>query len=214
MINNQDSIALWDKIAKWYEDIFMHFDLYNNSYNHLCRLLPQPEAEILEIGCGPGNISRYLLNTRPDFKITATDAAPNMVQLATINNPEATCLVLDARNLEEIKTTFDAVVCGFCLPYLSVTECENLFSSVANILKPKGLFYCSTINGNYEKSGFELNSSGTDGMQVYYYSMPELEPLLLKNNFDMVFRELLPYQKSNGQKEEHLIFIAKFIQGN
>lgn len=214
MINNQDSIALWDKIAKWYEDIFMHFDLYNNSYNHLCRLLPQPEAEILEIGCGPGNISRYLLNTRPDFKITATDAAPNMVQLATINNPEATCLVLDARNLEEIKTTFDAVVCGFCLPYLSVTECENLFSSIAKILKPNGLFYCSTINGNYEKSWFELNSSGNDGMQVYYYSMPELEPLLLKNNFDMVFRELLPYQKSNGQKEEHLIFIAKFIQGN
>ena len=63
MINNHDSIALWDKIAKWYEDIFMHFDLYNNSYNHLCRLLPQPKAEILEIGCGPGNISRYLLNT-------------------------------------------------------------------------------------------------------------------------------------------------------
>ena len=55
------NIATWNKLANLYENMFMNLDLYNESYDTLCNLLPQDNPNILEIGSGPGNITKYLL---------------------------------------------------------------------------------------------------------------------------------------------------------
>jgi 2-polyprenyl-3-methyl-5-hydroxy-6-metoxy-1,4-benzoquinol methylase len=67
----------------------MDLSLYDESYDDFCQLLQKKNASILEIGCGPGNVTKYLLGKRPDYKIHATDAAPSMLALAKINNPTA-----------------------------------------------------------------------------------------------------------------------------
>lgn len=71
----------WDKIAGLYQDRFMDLTLYNQTYDALCQTLPQ-NAKLLELGCGPGNITRYLLQMRPDLSILATDTSYNMLELA------------------------------------------------------------------------------------------------------------------------------------
>lgn len=77
----------WNKIAHLYEDKFMDLDLYDGTYNRFCDLLSNASASVLEIGCGPGNITRYLLGLNQDLKILATDVSDNMVRLAQKNNP-------------------------------------------------------------------------------------------------------------------------------
>lgn len=60
----------------------MELDYYNESYNVFLNSIHESPAHLLEIGCGPGNITKYLLNKRPYLTVFGIDVAPNMVDLA------------------------------------------------------------------------------------------------------------------------------------
>lgn len=77
-----ETFETWNNVAKLYENKFMDLDLYNDTYEKFCEILLKKNSKILEIGCGPGNITKYLLAKRPDFDILGTDISPNMIELA------------------------------------------------------------------------------------------------------------------------------------
>ena len=122
----KETFETWNKVASLYQEKFMGLKLYNDTYDLICNVVIKNKATILEIDCGPGNITKYLLSKRPDFNIFGIDIAPNMIELAKINNPKANFAVMDSRNISEIETKYDAIVCGFCLPYLSETDSQKL----------------------------------------------------------------------------------------
>ena len=95
----QNIFKVWDSLADAYQAKFMDLDLYNDSYNTFCSLLSSPGSKILEIGSGPGNISKYLLSVRSDFQIKGIDASSRMVDLAQQNNPGAEFEIMDCRNI-------------------------------------------------------------------------------------------------------------------
>jgi cyclopropane fatty-acyl-phospholipid synthase-like methyltransferase len=179
----QSTIQTWDTLASVYQDKFMDLDLYNDTYDAFCRLVAKPGARIFEIACGPGNITRYLLSQRPDYDILATDAAPNMVELAQKNCPEARFEVMDCRDIGKLPGPFDGVVCGFCLPYLSKEDVNKLIKDIAGLLATGGVFYLSAIEGDYAKSRMETGSTG-QSMQMYYYSEAELLASLHSHGFE------------------------------
>ena len=197
----------WDKIASIYRDKFMDLDVYNDTYDAFCKLIKSPSSKILEVGCGPGNITRYLLNKRPDLKIEAIDMSPNMIKLAKENIPAADFKVMDCRDIDKLKTKYDAIVCGFCIPYLSKEDCAKFIKDSSFLLNSNGILYFSTIEGEYARSGFEAGSSG-DKAYVYYYTEKYLQELLRENNFETldVYRKEYPKGK---ELSTHLIFIAK-----
>src|SRR5688572_20967975 len=136
----QTTFQTWNKIAGIYQDKFMDLDLYNDTYDAFCNLIGKPNAAIFEIGCGPGNITKYLLTKRPDFKIEAIDVAPNMIELAKENNPTADFNVMDCREIDTLTKTYDGIICGFCLPYLSKDDVAKLIQDSANLLSGGGIF--------------------------------------------------------------------------
>ena len=82
MDRNKETFDTWNNIASLNQDKFMNLDLYNDTYDFICKAIATPNAKLLEIGCGPGNITKYLLSQRPDFDIFGIDIAPNMIELA------------------------------------------------------------------------------------------------------------------------------------
>src|SRR6218665_64086 len=118
MDKNQKAVAIFDKLATLYQSKFMDVSMYAVGLDLFCTTVKK-EAAVLELACGPGNITRYLLNKRPDLKIMATDLAPNMVTLGKANNHEAEFILLDCRDLLVLNRKFDAVICGFCLPSIN-----------------------------------------------------------------------------------------------
>lgn len=203
----QTTFATWDKIAVLYQQHFMNFDLYNDTYDTFCNEIKTTGASILEIGCGPGNITRYLLNKRNDFVIDATDISPNMIALAKQNNPSAKGIVMDARNIAGFNKKYDAIMCGFCLPYLSKEDGEKLLLDCGHLLNNGGILYISTIEGNYERSGYETGSTG-DKVYVYYYELHLLEQLLCLHGFTTLHTIRKQYYKKDGSSQHHLILIA------
>jgi SAM-dependent methyltransferase len=206
--NYKETFDTWNKLAKLYEDKFMHLDLYNESYDFFCTELVKEKPEILELGCGPGNITKYLLTKRPDFRLLATDIAPNMVELAKVNNPRAQVAVLDSRAIDQLTTKFDAIVCGFCIPYLSPADCEKLIQDSARILEPNGLMYISFVEGLPEQSGFQTGSSG-DRTYFYFHTLEALKASLTRNNFETLKLFKVAYQKTEHSSDFHSILIAK-----
>lgn len=204
----QNTFDTWNKLASMYQDKFMDMDLYNDTYDVFCDLVQKRGASVFEIGCGPGNITRYLLARRPDFRIEATDVAPGMVELAQKNNPTAHCSIMDCREIDQLTTFFDAIMCGFCLPYLSREDCTKLIKDCSALLHSDGVLYLSAIEDDYQKSAYETSSNGEHTMFVYYHQADYLLQALEENNFDtpQVIRK--HYPKGEGASATHIIFIA------
>lgn len=202
----KETFETWNKVAALYQEKFMHLDIYNESYDAFCDLLPA-NASVLEIGCGPGNITQYLLSKRNDLKITGIDIAPNMIKLAKKNNPSAEFHVMDSRNIHEFKTTFDGIICGFCLPYLSPEDVSKLIVGCYNLLTVDGVLYLSFVEGDANKSGFMTASTG-DRTYFYYHEITTIKKQLNDSNFEEIKTFKVEYSKSETVKEMHTIMIA------
>ena len=198
----------WDKVASLYEEHFMDLDLYNDTYDAFCEAMEKSNPEILEIGCGPGNITKYMLSKRPDFDLMGIDIAPNMIELAKKNNPKATFQVMDSRDIDQLKTKYDGIICGFCIPYLSKSDCSKLIKDMKNLLSEKGILYLSFIEGDYEKSGYQSGSSG-DQVYFYYHTLEKIQTDLSGNGFEMIDIYNKNYTRKDGTSETHTILIAR-----
>jgi len=203
----KETFDTWNNIASIYQDKFMSLDLYNETYDYICSFIDKPKAKILDIGCGPGNITKYLLSQRPDFDIFGIDIAPNMVELAKKNNPTASFAVMDSRQISSLDKKFDGIVVGFCLPYLSLTECNNLISNAYNLLNENGLIYLSFVAGNPDKSDFKVGSGGRVYFQ--YHNVDDVMTQLTKTKFNHKEIFKIKYKTSETEFDIHTILIAK-----
>jgi 2-polyprenyl-3-methyl-5-hydroxy-6-metoxy-1,4-benzoquinol methylase len=204
----KETFDTWNKVAQLYQEKFMHLDLYNGSYDLFCQQVTVENASILEIGCGPGNITKYLLNKRPDFNIEGIDISPNMVELAKANNPTAHFKVMDCRDIDQLQNRFDGIVCGFCIPYLSATDSSKMIKDCAALLNNNGILYLSFVEGDYQQSGFQTASSG-DRAYFYFHSLEGLTKELANNHFETKKVLKMNYEKSNSTKEIHTVIIAR-----
>lgn len=208
MDQNEYTKNTWNKVANAYQDKFLELDLYNESYDIFCRHIDDPEARILDVGCGPGNITKYLLTRSKAYRIKGLDYAANMVALAAKNNPGASFQLFDLRDLGNIATKFGGIICGFCLPYLSSDELEPFINNCAILLRPGGICYWSFIDGETERSGWQTNKGG-DRIYFNYHQNTHMKNLIEKCAFDILDELTITYTKHKNATELHTVLIAK-----
>jgi len=205
----ENNFITWNNLATEYEQQFMDLSLYDDTYDLFCGLIKKKSPAIFEIGCGPGNITRYLLTKRPDFRLHAIDIAPNMVRLAQLHNPTATVSIMDCRDLHSFITPFEGIVIGFCIPYLSIADCSRLVAECARLLPADGILYLSTPESDAEGSEFQASSDGKTKMYVSRYSAKSIKELLDHNHFETVHVVRKSYTRNNGAAEVHQVFLAR-----
>jgi len=204
------SVETYNNSAESYQDKFMEMDLYHDTFNKFCELIKFDNAKIFEIACGPGNVTKYLKSINPKFQIKGIDLASKMIELAKINNPDVDFEIMDCRKIDEVKEMFDAIMCGFCMPYLSKEECSKLIQDSANLLYADGLFYLSTMEDDYEKSGYETTSfSGKNEVYIHYHQAAFLEEQLNNSGFEIVNLVRKDYPEPDGTFLTDMIFIAR-----
>ena len=208
MDKNKIAVGVFDKHATLYQEKFMDVNLYGDTFDFFCETIKKQDADLLEIACGQGNITKYLLNKRPDLKIFGIDLAPAMIELAKINNPTAEFHLMDCRQIGTITKKFDAIMCGFCLPYLTKDETIKLLSDASILLNSKGVLYISTMEDDYNKSGFKKGSTG-DEIFMHFYQADFLTLILKKNNFNILKLDRKEYDITDETKTTDLILIAE-----
>jgi 2-polyprenyl-3-methyl-5-hydroxy-6-metoxy-1,4-benzoquinol methylase len=206
---NATTLHNWNQLAQAYQDKFMKMDLYNATYDRFCAVIEKDDARILELGCGPGNITKYILEQKPNYSILATDTAPSMIELGKINVPKAQFQLLDVRDMLELNSTFDAILGGFVVPYLDSKETEQFIADNFQMLNNNGILYFSCIEKEASYSETQTSSDGKITMEVNYHDAATLLSSLEKNHFKLLSVFRIDYPKPNGTSDIHLVIIAQ-----
>jgi SAM-dependent methyltransferase len=98
-------------------------------------------AQILDLCCGTGQITRWL--TDHGYHVTGLDGSAAMLEFARENAPDAAFILADARSFS-MPSTFQAVVSTFdsLNHLLSIEELTMAFRNVQTALAPGGTFLC------------------------------------------------------------------------
>lgn len=117
---------------------------------------------------------------------------------------------MDCRTISSLNEKFDAIVCGFCIPYLTKNETVDFINNCTQLLNSDGCIYLSFVEGNPEDSAFQVGSSG-DRIFFNYHQIETLEELLINAGFSSPQIIHVNYPKSNNTTEIHTILISTKI---
>lgn len=114
-----------------------------------------PKAAIIELGCGAGQDSEFML--AQGFNVRPTDGTPEMAKAASqrLNIPVDTMLFSD---LDET-AAYDGVWANASLLHVPKAELPSILSLIHRAMKPGGVFYASFKAGQ---------SEGRDQLDRYY----------------------------------------------
>lgn len=209
MKRNSETLNNWNQLAQAYQDKFMEMDLYNATYDQFCEAITKDNARILELGSGPGNITKYILEQKSSYSILATDTAPSMIELGKKNVPKAQFQLLDVRDMLALNQTFDAILGGFVVPYLDSKETKQFIADSFQLLNNNGILYFSCIEKEISYSETQTSSDGKVTMEVNYHEASYLVDCLQKNNFQLLSLFRIDYPKPSGISDVHLVIIAQ-----
>lgn len=95
-------------------------------------------ADIIDIGCGPGNSTERLKRRYPNARITGADNSPDMIATAISEYPEMEFIICDAsKELSDIGRKFDIVFSNACIQW--IPDHEALIPMMMELLKPGGV---------------------------------------------------------------------------
>lgn len=203
------SVRRFDEFAEEYASRFENVSGYIDQLTHFCNQIKSDKPAILELACGPGNVTRFLKDRFPESRIVALDLAPKMIEIARSQLPAVDFRVMDVRAISEIQDQFDAVMCSFCLPFLSKADAAQLIGDCANFLVSGGVLYISTMEGDATRAGFETTSfSGDSEIYFNYHRQQDLEDVFATNGFEIRQVKLQDYIEPDGSATTDMIFIA------
>jgi cyclopropane fatty-acyl-phospholipid synthase-like methyltransferase len=204
----ESTFRTWKQLAEVYHEKFKDITLYDASYERFCSLILNETPSILEIGCGPGNVTHWMKSRLPNSTILATDFAPEMLEVAktVVNNVQFE--VLDARNIHSLTSTFDAIMCAFCIPYLIKEDLNSFFEAASAKLNNSGIIYISSIDDDYENSQLRSNRPGPS-MPVRYYRESDIVPLFETHEIEHLETIRINYPLPTGENQIHMILLGQ-----
>jgi len=165
-------------------------------------------AKILDIACGPGNVTKYFLSKKPHLQIYCIDIAPKMIDLARINNPRSKFAVMDCRHLSHISDMYNGVICAFGLPYINNKEAQRMIKESCSLLERNGVLYLSTMEGENTNSEYVESAKYKERTFVNYHEANYLKDTLTNCNMKILHEVRKPYQNSAGKEFVDLFLIA------
>ncbi|UCD20562.1 MAG: class I SAM-dependent methyltransferase [archaeon] len=136
----------WDKVTKnYYEEILSPIKnlTKNPLFVDLRKIKNKDSKEIIDLGCGRGELSRVL--GKSFKKVTAVDFSREMIKIARKNNtrPKKVSFIMkDISNLPEFHNKFDIALSINSIISTDVRKINRIIEETYNVLKKKGKLLC------------------------------------------------------------------------
>jgi ubiquinone/menaquinone biosynthesis C-methylase UbiE len=116
----------------------------------------RPGMRILDLACGPGNLSRPLAaQVAPGGEVVGVDLAPGMIELAReAGIPNARFEVMDIERLEFADASFDGAVCGHGLQF--VPDLGRALHEARRVLKARSGLAASVPVSTVQEAAWNL----------------------------------------------------------
>lgn len=183
MESNQSSFEqIFDQGADTYAKKYMDVSLYVPMLSKFADRIKNPQAGILDLACGPANLSLWICQNNPRMKVTGIDFSDQMLQHARTFLPSGKFIHMDCRDVAKLDSTFDAVICGFLLPYLSPEETNQLFSDLHDITDDHAPLYLSCI-ASPKTSAYTVNKTSGNPLTFWNYNIEDIKSMLIKQRW-------------------------------
>lgn len=162
----QQTIAAYDKNAGNYAEKFDDYEVYQNRIRDFQRKHIPRGAHILDLGCGPGNNIRTILDQDASCLFDGVDLSAEFINIARQRFPQFTFRLRNICDMD-MQRRYDVVLASFCIVHLTDSEAAGFIKSLPNFTKKGGTLYLSYMNG--ETSGFETTSFSRDKIFFNYF---------------------------------------------
>lgn len=204
--NQLETIEAYNQSAQAFDGTIAKLSNYNHCYDYLIKELPEPGASVLDLACGPANISAYLSEKR-NFKLVGLDLSESMLSVAREKLPLGNFQCKSIVDFS-IAQSFDLVINGFGLPYLNKEQRKESFVSTVNVMKPGALFFLSFMEGN--QRGFETPSFNKEvELYIYYHLRAEVEEELSILGLHLEKSWELDYKESDGSVTTDVVLVLR-----
>jgi len=154
---------VYDQRLQWYstllDDYYGHSNFWNWGYwdagttnqreacenlmEKLLSFIPKKQGQILDVACGPGATTRYLLKYFKPENVTGINIGEKQLQICRKNAPDCTFLQMDATELEFRDNSFDSIICVEAAFHFDTRE--KFVHEAYRVLKPGGYLVLSDI---------------------------------------------------------------------
>ena len=187
-----NTLEYYNKNAKIYYDQTLVGNLQEN-YNKFLEHL-QPNAYILDFGCGSGRDSKYFLDN--GYKVKAIDGSIEMCKLASkYINQEVTCMKFE--ELNDINT-YDGIWACSSILHIEKENLSDILIKMINSLKVNGVIYTSFKIG----TGYEIK----EGKYYNYLTKNEMIQTLNKTSKSVELVDYFETLPSTIRKAENTIW--------
>jgi trans-aconitate 2-methyltransferase len=114
----------------------------------MARVGAEAPASVVDLGCGPGNLTSLLRERWPDADISGLDSSPEMIEQARSAEPSITFEVADLRGWAAAGDPVDVLVSNATLQW--VPDHLDLLPSLVGRVRPGG-WLALQVPGNFEE---------------------------------------------------------------
>ncbi len=210
IINAYDTSAIEYAASFWNEFDKKHFDRI--MLNWYADQFPGDKI-VLEIGCGPGEVSGYLSR----FGVTSigTDLSRQMIEQARKYFPKVQFEIQDFYHLTYADNTFDGAIAFYAIVNLQLPDVKRVLEEVKRVLKNDGLFlftfHIHEGEGEAQTDVKEFFNKPGAELTFYYFNVGEMKALVENLGFEIV--DILvryPYQDVEYQSKR-AYFLARKV---
>jgi trans-aconitate 2-methyltransferase len=125
-------------MIEWDSELYLRYEQERTqpSLDLAFRIPLEAPREIIDLGCGPGNSTRVLLDRWPNAHLIGLDSSPAMLARAGQSSADIKWQVGDIETWSELNR-FDLIFANASLHW--VTDHETLMPRLINALKPAGI---------------------------------------------------------------------------
>jgi ubiquinone/menaquinone biosynthesis C-methylase UbiE len=185
MDNTKLTTETFNKIAEIYAEKYFN-DQTDIPFVDKFLSLINSNSRILDIGCGPGNFTKYIIDK--GFHTEGIDLSENMLAIAKRKVTNSKFQIMDMRKLNYPKNSFDGLLVAYSLIHVSSDEIVDTLKGFSEVLKKGGKILIIVQAGESDRIVEEPLLKGAH-IFINFFTRNKIENYLEKTGFKVVFQK-------------------------
>jgi ubiquinone/menaquinone biosynthesis C-methylase UbiE len=203
-MDKNEIIKFYSEYSSQFDEKIGCLDLYDISYSDFV-LNSKRKGNMLDLACGPGNVSAFVKKMIPDVEITCVDLSEKMLQLAETKIKDAKFYVSDILCVEIPENKYDLIFCAFGIPYIKSTDLDRFVSQVSKFSKKGTSVYISCMEGTSVENEV-MSFANYQTVSVQRHKKDNVVDSFRKFDFTLVDFQTQGYKEPDGSMTTDMIF--------